>query len=88
MCYAPSVKNNVRVARSQGISDSEIAIRLGQGSGVALVEKTYGTAEPGWIGSKKLDWIPKGEAAWSTFTAGKEKILAAVGEHMGERTFG
>ena len=78
----------VRVARSQGISDSEIAIRLGQGSGVALVERTYGTAEPGWIGSKKLDWMPKGEAAWSAFTAGKEKILAAVGEHMGERTFG
>ena len=81
--YAPSVKNNVRVTRSQGISDSEIAIRLGQGSEVALVERTYGTAEPGWSDSKTLDWIPKGEAAWITFTAGKEKILAAVESLVG-----
>ncbi len=49
------------------------------------MKSTYGTAEPGWIGSKKLDWMPEGEPAWSTFTAGKEKILAGMGEHMGER---
>ena len=51
------------------------------------MESIYGTAEPGWIGSKKLDWMPKGEAAWSAFTAGKEKILAAVGGSMGGRHF-
>ena len=49
------------------------------------MESTYGTAEPGWIGSKKLDWMPKGEPAWSTFTAGKEKILAGMGGSMGGR---
>lgn len=70
----------VRIARSQGISDSEIAIKLGHQSGVSLVESTYGTAESGWIGSKKLDWMPKREPAWSTFTADKERILAGMGE--------
>jgi len=33
--------------------------------------------------SKKLDWMPEGEPAWSTFTAGKEKILAGMGSQVG-----
>jgi hypothetical protein len=54
---------------------------------VSLVESTYGGSEPGSIGNKKLDWMPEGESAWGIFTAGKEKILAAVGEHKRARAF-
>jgi len=31
--------------------------------------------------------MPEGEPAWSIFTAGKEKILAAVGGSMGGKAF-
>ena len=48
----------VRVLRAQEIDDSEISKRLGQRSGVGLVERVYGLAEPGWFGSKALDWLP------------------------------
>jgi integrase len=55
----------VRVCRSKGLSDTEIAIRLGQRSGVRLVETTYGMPEPNWIGQNKLDFVPKdAPAAW------------------------
>lgn len=55
----------VRVCRSKGLSDTEIAIRLGQRSGVRLVETTYGMPEPNWIGQNKLDFVPQNEpAAW------------------------
>ena len=39
--------------------DTEIAIRLGQSSGVTLIQSTYGVAEPNWIGSMKQDWLPE-----------------------------
>lgn len=55
----------VRCLRSKGLSDTEIAIRLGHRSGVRLIESTYGLAEPKWIGENKLDFMPKDSpAAW------------------------
>ena len=55
----------VRCCRSKGISDTEIAIRLGQRSGGRLVESTYVLPEPKWIGENKLDFEPKDQpAAW------------------------
>tara|TARA_Y100001963_G_scaffold51341_1_gene71794 strand:+ start:177 stop:1337 length:1161 start_codon:yes stop_codon:yes gene_type:complete len=55
----------VRCLRSKGLSDTEIAIRLGHRSGVRLIESTYGLAEPKWIGENKLDFMPKDQpAAW------------------------
>jgi integrase len=55
----------VRCLRSKGLSDTEIAIRLGHRSGVRLIESTYGLPEPRWIGENKLDFMPKDQpAAW------------------------
>ena len=55
----------VRACRSQGLSDTEIAIRLGQRSGVRLIETTYGLPEPNWIGQNKLGFMPENETpAW------------------------
>jgi integrase len=57
---------HVRALRSLGVDDSEIAKRLGQRSGVALVETTYGWSEPGWFGGRKCDFVPDGQpAAWA-----------------------
>jgi len=49
---------HVRALRSLGIDDSEIAKRLGQRSGVGLVERVYGRSEPGWFGCGKIDFRP------------------------------
>ena len=49
---------HVRALRSLGIDDSEIAKRLGQRSGVGLVERVYGRSEPGWFGLKRVDFLP------------------------------
>ena len=59
----------VRVLRSQGISDSEISKRLGHKSGVQLVEKVYGKAEPGFAGERELDFLPaNGVPAWQVMS--------------------
>jgi len=51
----------VTVRRSQGVSDAQIALELGQISGGSVIVKTYGDASP-----RKLDWCPSGDApAWS-----------------------
>ena len=49
----------VRTARSIGLDDTEIAIRLGHRSGTDLVQKTYGVAEPNWRGKGLQDWVPE-----------------------------
>jgi integrase len=49
----------VRTARSLGLPDHEIAMRLGHRSGVQLIERTYGVPEPGWFGQRKQDWRPE-----------------------------
>ncbi len=58
---------HVRALRSMGIDDSEISKRLGQRSGVSLIETTYGVAEPGWFGSWAIDFLPPApcKPAWS-----------------------
>jgi len=60
----------VRTCRSLGLDDTEISIRLGHRSGVALVEKTYGLPEHNWRGARLQDWMPAtpAEVAWNVFT--------------------
>lgn len=54
----------VRVCRSLGIDDSEISKRLGQRDPMQ-VKETYGTVEPGWFNSRKMDFLPDGLPAWT-----------------------
>ena len=54
----------VRTCRSLGLDDTEISIRLGHRSGVALIEQTYGEAEPNWRGKGLQDWMPEGRPAY------------------------
>ncbi len=71
----------VRTLRSLGIDDSEIAKRLGHRSGVALVEKTYGISEPGWFGSKKMDFVPEEfPAAWTPWTPPRSKKIVDIAD--------
>lgn len=72
---------HVRVLRSLRVDDSEIAKRLGQRSGVALVEKVYGVSEPGWFGSKRADFLPEtGRPAWEGIKVeAKCRIASKVG---------
>lgn len=66
----------VRALRSLGVDDSEVAKRLGHRSGVELVEQTYGISEPGWFGSRRMDFLPDGEKpAWTRW-------LPATGENI------
>ncbi len=75
----------VRVSRSMGIDDSEISKRLGQRSGVMLVEKTYGTTEPGWFGARRMDFLPGGSgsenvtAAWLPWMPDAKKVIELSG---------
>jgi integrase len=70
---------HVRALRSLGIDDSEIAKRLGQRSGVGLVERVYGRSEPGWFGSGKIDFRPDPAGdipcAWVKWLATDTKII-------------
>ena len=69
---------HVRVLRSLGVDDSEIAKRLGQRSGVRLVETTYGLPEPGWFGARRADFLPEGRvpawAAWAPASGEAERV--------------
>lgn len=57
----------VRIRRSQGVSDPQIAIELNQYGGVATLVKCYGAVPPSWLDGKspKLPWIPSIVRAWS-----------------------
>ena len=57
----------VHTLRSQGVSDGEIAMRLGHKGGPDLVVQVYGINEPGWGGAKKQDWLPEDSSklAWA-----------------------
>ncbi len=64
------MSNHVRVLRSQGIDNREIAKRLGQRSDVGLVERVYGRSKPGCFGARKLDFLPEsGPPSWSPWLA-------------------
>jgi integrase len=74
----------VRSLRSLGVDDSEIAKRLGQRSGVTLVEQTYGISEPGWFGSRTLDFLPAPpeKPAWAPWLpAGATNIVHLAAYH-------
>lgn len=60
----------VNVLRSDGMSDGEIALRIGQKSGGKLIVSTYGEILP-----YKLHWMPKeSEPAWTIFNpAGNQR---------------
>jgi len=60
----------VNVLRSQGVSDGEIALRIGHKSGGKLIVETYGEVLP-----IKLTWRPEGPPAWEGWT-GNESIAA------------
>lgn len=49
----------VRVRRSDGIADGQVAVELGQGGGAALIPKTYGRADD-ILGDGAFDWLPQG----------------------------
>lgn len=78
---------SVRVLRSLGVDDSEIAKRLGHRSGVREVEVTYGISEPGWFGSRKMDFLPEGfKPAWARWLPRQSRkvvSLAAYHRHTG-----
>lgn len=58
----------VAAMRSLGVTDAEIAARLGH-KNTSQVEQTYGTVEPGWFGSWKMDFLPEDSApAWAAWT--------------------
>ena len=69
----------VRTARSVGLDDTEIAIRLGHRSGTDLVQKTYGIAEPNWRGKGLQDWLPEPV----TDTAYKAWLGTPLGSNLG-----
>jgi integrase len=59
----------VNVLRSGGLSDAEIALRIGHRSGGRLIIDVYGEILP-----TKLHWLPKeGEPAWSIFDPKSEQ---------------
>lgn len=60
----------VNVLRSQGVSDHEIALRIGQQSGGKLIVAVYGEISP-----VKIDWEVD-EPAWSCFELGERKIVS------------
>jgi len=52
----------VNVLRSRGVTDSEIALRIGHKSQGRIIIETYGEILP-----IKLDWLPKGKPAWDAW---------------------
>jgi len=56
----------VRVRRSNGASDAQIAWEINHVGGVGTLEKVHGSAPPHWVDGKgpKLSWMPKGDPAW------------------------
>ena len=69
----------VRTLRSLGVDDSEIAKRLGHRSGIKMVEQIYGISEPGWFGSRKMDFLPDGFApAWSQWVPRKSRKIVQL----------
>lgn len=67
----------VTTLRSQGISDSTIASRLGHRSGAGLIATTYG--QPHQVfGTLTHDWLPNdGVPAWELFGGPAAGVLAA-----------
>jgi len=65
---------HVNCLRSQGIADSEIALRIGHKSGGKLIVEVYGEYR-----AQQLDWMPadpeKNPPAWNMFAAGDGKII-------------
>lgn len=62
----------VNVLRSRGVSDPEIALRIGHKSGGKLIVETYGEKLP-----IKLDWLPETNPAWKRFDPVRPKIVSA-----------
>lgn len=58
----------VTVRRSQGASDAQIAIELGQRTGPSLIVQVYGDNRPA-----ALDWLPKGKPAWEVIKTSTEE---------------
>lgn len=48
----------VTVLRSKGISDAEIAAKIGDKTGAAIIASTYGAVPPNWKAGKEMQWLP------------------------------
>jgi integrase len=57
----------VLIRRSQGASDTQIAVELNQLGGVKTLEDVYGKSPPHWLNGKarRLSWFPKGKPSWT-----------------------
>lgn len=62
----------VNVLRARGVSDAEIALRIGHKSGGRLIVETYGEKLP-----VKLDWMPETNPAWKRFDPIRPTIVSA-----------
>lgn len=66
---------HVNVLRSRGISDAEIAVRIGHKTGGKLIVEVYGEKKPG-----KLSWMPEHrEPAWIEVFAGRKPVQLELG---------
>jgi integrase len=68
----------VKVRRSNGVSDAQIAIEINHTSGVATLEAVYGGVPPAWLAGSgpKMKWIP-GEPAWAKIKPVEQPKTAA-----------
>lgn len=75
----------VRIRRSQGIPDSQIALELNQNGGVATLVKCYGACPPEWISDPtkrpNYSWTPEVAPAWT-----KIKPFEKENESAGEQS--
>jgi len=68
----------VRVRRSQGTDDAQIAVELGQSSNGELIRSVYGDPGDG-VGGNLYDWLPKqGPAAWQLLRDAIPTNVAAI----------
>jgi integrase len=66
----------VTVRRSQGATDSQIALEIGHTSGGNTLSTVYGGVPPDWLhgGGPKMSWLPSGAPAWSDLLIGLQKV--------------
>jgi hypothetical protein len=64
----------VNVLRSHGVSDAEIALRIGHKGAANLIVQVYGEVLP-----IKIGWTPDGPPAWDRWAGGRAIVRAEFG---------